>query len=189
MIDGASLADLAQVGLFPTDSTAPGVEVLAGVDPGACEIAGGVLIGQGHTDVSQEQQTAALTLGTRVVAVGGDTFDDTFLFTVHDRSGMRRHLLHTLAEPAVSVGDPLPEESESTVVDARSALALFERVTGVGIGELDATPFVLLRPAQEHDEAPGRSWFRRLFGLHSSESGYADKTGPPVLDAPPGQRP
>ena len=181
-LDGVRLADLATIGLYSTDATAPGREVLVGLDPAACEVDGGVLIAQGTTDIAQENQAQALALGTRVVAVGVATVDNTYVLSVYDRGGVVRHVVDTLEERSFEVGDPLPEEEGLARMTEHSALRVFRKLTGVSLqGALEAE-FTVLRPAQEHDEPGPRPWWRQLLGLRTDKEGYADKTGPPVLD-------
>lgn len=185
MIEGADLADLARVGLHDAGSTAPGREVLASADPAALAVPGGLVIAQGRTDVSQEDEGVALALGRRVVAIGVDPTDNTYLLSVYDDTGMRRHQVDTLGERGVGVGQPLPEEEGVGRLDADSTVRIFERLTGVTLADLQDARFTMLRPRQEHDEVEGRPWLRRLLGLYSNRQGYADETGPPPQ--PPGR--
>ena len=179
MIEGAGLADLARVGLHDAGTTAPGHEVLASDDPGALEVAGGLLIAQGRTDVSQENHGVALALGSRVVAAAVDPRDNTYLLSVYDDTGVRRHQVDTLGERGVGAGDPLPEEEGVERLDAESTVRIFERLTGVSVADLQDAQFTMLRPRQEHDEVSGRPWIKRLLGLHSDRQGLADNDGPP----------
>lgn len=179
MIEGVDLPDLARVGLHDAGSTAPGREVLASDDPGALAVPGGVVIAQGRTDISQEDEGVALALGTRVVGIGVDQRDNTYLLSVYDDTGMRRHQVDTLGERGVGVGEPLPEEEGVGRLDAESTVRIFERLTGVTLAELQDERFTMLRPRQEHDEVDERPWFRRLLGLYSNKYGYADEMGPP----------
>lgn len=179
MIEGAELLDLARVGLHDAGSTASGREVLAGDDPGALAVPGGLVIAQGRTDISQEDEGVALALGSRVVAIGVDQSDNTYLLSVYDADGMRRHQVDTLGERGVGVGEPLPEEEGAGRLDAESTVRIFERLTGVTVADLENERFTMLRPRQEHDEVEGRPWFRRLLGLYSNKQGYADEMGPP----------
>lgn len=179
MIDGVTIADLARVGLHDAGSTAPGREVLVGDDPGALAVPGGLLIAQGHTDISQEDEGVALALGSRVVAAAVDTTDNTYLLSVYDETGMRRHQVDTLGERGVGVGEPLAAEEGVERLDPESTMRIFERLTGVALADLQDAQFTMLRPRQEHDEVAERSWLRRLLGLYSNKQGYADQTGPP----------
>lgn len=179
MIEGAEIADLALVGLHDAGSTASGREVLASDDPGALAVAGGLLIAQGRTDISQEDEGVAIALGSRVVAAGVDTRDNTYLLSVYDDTGMRRHLVDSLGHRGVTMGDPLPEEEGVERLQAESTMLIFERLTGVSLADLQDARFTMLRPRQEHDEVVERPWFKRLLGLYSNKQGYADEMGPP----------
>lgn len=179
LIEGIGLGDLVDVGLYLTDETAPGREVLLTEDPAACEIAGGVLIVQGQTDVSQEVASTALTFGTRAVAAGIDTRDKTYLLSVYDRDGVQRHIVDTLEERTFEIGRPLPQEEAHPRLTRESTLTLFEQLTGIGLADIEDARLTVLRSAQEHDEAPGIPLLRRIFGLRSNKAGYADKPGPP----------
>lgn len=183
-IDGASIADLAAIGLYPTDLRATGAEVLANPDPAALEVDGGVLIASGVTDMASESESGAIALGTRVVTCGVASWDKTAMVSVYDRDGVVRHVVDTLEERTFDVGEPLAEEEGVGRLTEDSALQLFADLTGVTLQDIRDGEFVPLRPAQEHDEVEERSFFRRLFGLYSNEQGYADKAGPPVLDPP-----
>ena len=184
MIEGAGIADLATLGFHPTDARAPGREILAGVDPAACEIGGGVLIAQGVTDAAHEDERYALLLGTRVVAVGVANADNTCVLTVYDRDGLVRHVVDTLEVRGFEAGEPLVEEDGIARLTEESTLRIFENLTGVSMADIEAAEFIPLRPAGDHDDLTERPWWRRLLGIHSNEQGYADKTGPPVPDSP-----
>lgn len=183
-IDGVSIADLAAIGLHPTPTRATGAEVLAGADPAATEIDGGVLIASGVTDMASESETGALTLGTRVVTCGIGAADKTFMVSVYDRNGVVRHVVDTLEERSFEVGEPLSEEEGVPRLNEDTTLRIFRNLTGLSLQDVMDAEFVPLRPDQEYDEVERRSLFRRLFGLYSNKDGYADKTGPPVVTPP-----
>lgn len=188
LIEGVTIEDLAAVGWRPTGARAPGTDVLRTDDPAACELGGGVLLAQGHTDIAQENETYALALGTRLTAIGVATGDKTYFVSVHDPDGVVRHVVETLEERTFERGEPLPEEEGVTRLDQAATLGIFEGLTGISLDNVMASEFSLLRPLQEHDEVPGRPLVQRLLGLHSNAQGYADKTGPPVFQPSPEKR-
>lgn len=179
-IGGITLADLPHLNLHTTDTRSPGRAVLAGLDPAAAEVAGGVVIAQGATDIAQEIESYALVLGDRIVAVGVAPADRTYVLTVCDRSGVVRHVVDTMEERTFEVGAPLPQEDGVRRLDGDETLRIFEQLTGIGLGEVMEMELVALRPAQDVDDLEGRSWWQRLFGIHSNKDGYADKPGPPI---------
>lgn len=184
LIEGVRIDDLSAVGWRTTDVTASGHEVLLTGDPAACEVEGGVLIAQGRTDIALEDETYALILGTRLVAVGVATADKTYVVSVYGRDGVVRHVVDTLEERTFDVGEPLAAERDITRLDEASTLRIFESLTGLTLDDVRAADLTVLRPPQEHDEMPRRPLLKRLLGIHSDKEGYATKTGPPVLAKP-----
>lgn len=163
-IDGIGFADLPRIGLFATDTTAPGDEAAVSDEPAARELDDGVLIVHGHSDLTELDESFAATFGARVVAVSNAAGVSTLSVTEED--GTRRHIVDALEESRLETGEPLDEEAGHSRLTEESALALFERLTGIGRHDIAASEFRMLRPAQEHDETEDRPFLRRLFGLH-----------------------
>ena len=163
-IDGIGFADLPRIGLFATDTTARGDEVAVGDEPAARELADGVLIVHGHSDLTELDESFAGTFGRRVVAVSNAAGVSTL--SVSEGDGTRRHLVDALEESRLETGEPLDEEAGHHRLTEESALALFERLTGTRRDDIAAAEFTMLRPAQEHDETEDRPFIKRLFGLH-----------------------
>ena len=165
-IDGIGLADLPRIGLYAMDVTAPGAEAGAGDEPAAREVADGVLIVHGHSDLTETDESIARTYGTRVVAVGLSSNADICTLSVSDASGRRRHLVDALEESSLNTGEPLPEEEGFTRLTEQSALAIFERLTGISRDDIATSEFTILRPAQEHDIVDGTHPGHGLSGPH-----------------------
>ncbi|MCA1780804.1 MAG: hypothetical protein ABR500_14960 [Dermatophilaceae bacterium] len=163
-IDGIGLADLPRIGLYATDTIAAGGHATVSDEPAARELEDGVLIVHGHSDLTELDESMALTFGTRVVAVSNTA--DLSTLAVSEGDGRRRHIVDALEESHLETGQPLPEEEGHSRLTEESALAIFERLTGIGLGDLAASEFVILRPVQEHDETEERPFIKRLFGLH-----------------------
>ena len=150
-IDGIGLADLPRIGLFATETTAPGDRAGVGDEPAAREMADGVLIIHGHSDLTEMDESFASTYGTRVVAVGLSSSADICTLAVSDADGRRRHLVDALEESSLNTGEPLPEEEGFIRLTEESALVIFERLTGITRDDIATSEFVILRPAQEQD--------------------------------------
>lgn len=172
LIEGINLADLADLGLYPTEAIALGREVLLGQDPGAAELAGGVLIAQGQMGMAMRGDTSAQTFGSRVVAIGVNTTDNTHLLSVFDRDGVRRHIVDTLEDRAFEIGEPLPEEELFPRLTTESTIALFEHLTGVSLADAEEASFSMLRSVQDHDHELGISLLHRLLGWRSIKDGH-----------------
>jgi hypothetical protein len=165
-IDGIGLGDLPRIGLFATDTIVTGSQATESDEPSARGLADGVLVVHGHSDLTEEGASIAVTFGTRVVAVGLSGNAGVYSLSVSDADGRRRHLMDVLEKSSVELGHPLEEELDDTRMTEESALALFERLTGIGLGDVRDSEFQVLRPAQEHDETEERPFLKRLFGLH-----------------------
>jgi hypothetical protein len=165
-IDGIGLADLPRIGLYPTDTVALGDEAGVGDEPAACEVADGVLIVHGHSDLAGVDESIAATFGARVVAVGLSSAAGVSSLSVSEADGRRRQLVDVLEKGSQGTGEPIPEEEGHDRLTEESALAIFHRLTGISLDDIARTEFRVLRARQEHDDAEGRPLIKRLFGLH-----------------------
>lgn len=135
-IEGATVSDLAAVGLEPTGERLTGDEVSSSMRReliAATSQGGWLVVIDAEMVFPSDDEVIARTLGRRVVAALIGSTGDTFSYAVTAADGTRRHLVHSYGEVAVDEGTPLPEEAGLERLDEDSTYDLATRITGIDV--------------------------------------------------------
>lgn len=169
-IAGATVSDLATVGLRATGDHQSGDYALMGERPSVFRTHDGIVVVDGTGEIASEDAMIAAGLGRRVTSATLGSTGSVYRIAVMDPTMVVREIVDVEGERQVDSGAPLPEETGVVTLDEDETFGLFERLTGVSVRDVIDGSLELLHSGDGHGDgrdepAPRRKgFFGRLFG-------------------------
>lgn len=165
-IAGATVSDLATVGLEATGDYQSGDYALMGDRPSVFRTHDGIVVVDGTGEIASEDAVIAAGLGRRVTSATLGSTSTVYRIAVMDPALVVREIVDVEGERHVQSGEPLPEETGDVTLFEDETFDLFERLTGVSVRDMIDGSLELLHRRNGSDEpAPRKKGFLgRLFG-------------------------
>ena len=130
-IGGATVSDLAAVGLMGTGDFQSGDYVLNGEQPAVLRLEDGIVLVDGTGEVAVADAVIAAAVGRRVTSATLASTGTVYRIAVMDPAGVVREVVDVEGERQVESGEPLPEETGAGPLFEDETFDLFQRLTGV----------------------------------------------------------
>lgn len=143
LVQGATVEDLAAVGLRPTGALSSAEQASVSPDPQmvvARQIDGWLVLVESGMLVAAEDETLSSALHRRVVAALFGSTSDTYSFAVCEVDRTRRHLVDSMGERVVDEGASLPQENRVETLSEDTMIDLLGEVAGVNVWPAFAAP-------------------------------------------------
>lgn len=165
-IGGATVSDLAKVGLVETGQYESGDDVLRGGRPAVLQIEDGIVLVDGTGEIAVEDAVIAAAVGRRVTSATLASTGTVYRIAVTDPTAVVREIVDVEGERQVESGEPLPEENGVGTLFEDETFDLFQRLTGVSVRDVIDARLELLqrRPARDEPAPKKKGFFGRLFG-------------------------
>lgn len=135
-IAGATVSDLATVGLVGTGDYQSGDYALMGDRPAVFRTKDGIVVVDGTGEIASEDAMIAAGLGRRVTSATLGSTSTVYRIAVMDPTSVVREIVDVEGERQVESGEPLSEETGDVTLDEDETFDLFQRLTGVSVRDV-----------------------------------------------------